>query len=105
MLWLLIRMGQEGANVFAGGYDGIFRSINSGSNWTQSGLINTFVSSFTITPNGVAGNYIFAATPSGVFRSGDDGANWVGVNNGLYNLSDVNVLASSPNGTGGSIFS
>ncbi len=49
----------------------------------------------------VSGTNLFAGTQGpGVFLSTNDGTNWIAVNNGLPSIN-VNTLAVSPNGTGG----
>lgn len=69
-------VGSQGTTLFAGTDDGIWRSTNNGSNWTNPlpGGLTVFV--FT-----VFGNEIYAGTwsPSsiyGAFRSTDNGLNW-----------------------------
>ena len=51
----------SGNNIFAGTYGGgVYLSTDNGSNWTQTGLTNTWVYSLAI-----SGNYIFAGTYGG----------------------------------------
>ncbi len=65
--------------VYAGTGDGVFKSTNSGANWTGSGLTN--VNDLLIDPN--ATNMIYAATDSGVYISITGGGDWQELNEGL----------------------
>ncbi len=93
----------SGTNLFAGTYDGVFRSTDNGANWTagvNTGLTNTYVRSFAVSDTN-----LFAGTYGGVFRSTDNGANWTAVNTGLTNtdvrsfaVSDTNLFAGTYGG-------
>jgi ligand-binding sensor domain-containing protein len=53
-------------HIFAGTYDGVFRSTNKGGIWTELGPTNSYVLSLAINSSG----HIFAGTDGGrVFRS------------------------------------
>lgn len=58
--------------LFAGTNDGIYRSLDHGGAWSQTGLPGTFIYSFTSNTAG-----IFAGTGgSGVYLSQNNGLNW-----------------------------
>ncbi len=78
-----------GTNLFAGTNNGVFRSTNNGSNWTQvnSGLADTGISSLA-----VVGSNLFAGTSSGVFLTTNNGTAWNQVNNGLT-VTSITKLA------------
>jgi hypothetical protein len=81
--------------IYAGGYaqggtyNGLFRSIDNGNNWTNIGLAGKGISCISIKPNGT----IFVGTSStyGIMRSTDNGLNWYQKNTGLSysNISDI----------------
>jgi hypothetical protein len=80
----------SGGDLFAGTAGGVFRSTNSGSNWTSvsSGLTDLGVPALA-----VDGTSLFAGTFSGgAFVSSDKGGNWTPVNSGLTSPW-VNALA------------
>lgn len=85
--------GLNGPILFAGTEGaGVFRSTDSGQNWTpaSNGLTNRTIRAFTVN-----GTNLFAGTEGGgVYRSSDNGANWTQVNNGLANTT-VRALAVS----------
>lgn len=60
--------------IFAGTYDGIFRSTNDGQDWigVNTGLSNTIISSFTVSESN-----IFVGTGDGIFLSTNNGLNWI----------------------------
>jgi photosystem II stability/assembly factor-like uncharacterized protein len=75
--------------IYAGTYDGVFKSINGGESWTQinTGLSNKEVLSFAIDPKNT--NVIYAGTGrDGVYRSTNGGKNWVQMSNGLMNIAE-----------------
>jgi hypothetical protein len=78
--------------IFAGADNGIFRTTNYGSSWSQDTLGN--VRSIAINSSG----HIFVGTSgNGVFRSTDEGDTWLPVNTGLSNLN-VQCLAVTVEG-------
>jgi hypothetical protein len=100
------------STIYAGtGGGGVFKSTNSGSNWTavDTGLTSTAVYTLVIDPN--TPSTIYAGTiGGGVFKSTNGGSNWTAVNTGLTNTY-VQSLAIGPNtpstiyaGTGGGVF-
>ena len=75
----------------------VFRSIDSGANWTDisSNLPNIPTSAFLIDP--LVATTLYAGTDIGLFRSTDNGANWLPFNNGLPPVP-IMEFASQPNG-------
>jgi photosystem II stability/assembly factor-like uncharacterized protein len=69
--------------LFAGTGFGVFRSTDSGANWTSvdNGLTNPNVNALT-----VSGTNLIAGTMGGVFRTSDYGTSWTQVSSGLTNV-------------------
>ncbi len=60
---------------------GVFRSTNSGANWT---LVNTVMANSPTQSLALMGGNLFASTPmSGIFLSTNNGTSWTAVNDGL----------------------
>ncbi len=84
--------------VFAGTWDGVYRSMDSGNNWRRldtpnTGLPQTLVYSLTISPGGT----LFAGTHNGVILySNDNGESWSPTSLSLTN--DVWSLATNSSG-------
>ena len=62
--------------LFAGTDHGLFRSIDSGENWTESkqGLFSQDIRALAVDPKDP--QQIYAGTPKGIFKSEDQGENW-----------------------------
>lgn len=61
----------EGSTVYVGTDDGIFKSTNSGTSFSFSGLSGEYVNKVYVkSPN------VFAYTATGIYKSGDNGATW-----------------------------
>lgn len=102
--WSLLNNGLSTPNIadikvsgngtfFAATFDaGIFRSTDSGMNWSWagSGLTTSLVNS--LTKDDVTPSNIYAATPDGVFLSTDDGITWNPSNTGLSGVNTWSVL-------------
>jgi photosystem II stability/assembly factor-like uncharacterized protein len=72
----------KGSKLFAGTvHNGIYRSTNNGSNWTQ--IIDGLTGGLSVNSLAVQDTYLFVATDSGVFRSSND-SSWTEVDDGLY---------------------
>lgn len=74
-----------GTNIFAGtNMNGVFKSTDNGTTWTNSGLVDTSIGCLESRSDG---EYIFAGTNgSGVCRSMNRGLTWSAPNIGLSNL-------------------
>ena len=80
--------------IYIGTGNGVFKSINGGSNWSPTGLTGLSVTDVVIDP--IAPNIIYAGTPSaGVYKSTDSGNTWHTINSGFPTL-DVRRLAIDP---------
>lgn len=77
---------RNGSSIYAGTDDaGLFRSINSGANWTA---VSGVPSTFNVWVLYSSGSNIFAGTfGDGVYRSTNNGVNWTQVNAGLTNFN------------------
>jgi len=78
------------ATLYAGTIEGVFKSIDRGTNWTlnSTGMLNAAslnVQALGIDPLTTA--TLYAGTQNGVFRSTNGAASWTNVNNGLGNLN------------------
>ena len=83
----------KGDTIFAGCYfEGVFVSINNGTNWIASGLTNQSITSLAI-----SGRNIYASSGSinnaGIYLSTNDGKNWTSVG-----LKDVYITTIAING-------
>ena len=83
----------KSGHIFAGTHrGGIYRSLDSGDNWSQvnNGLTtNAWVTSLDITDSG----YVFTGTSSGIYLSTNNGDNWTVINTGLPDFTFVFALA------------
>jgi hypothetical protein len=89
---LISSLASNGNNLFAGTPYGVYKTTNSGGNWTLSGLNNIFIYDFAL-----SGSNLFAATwddtitRGNVYLSTNNGLNWIKKNQGL-NVLVVNKL-------------
>jgi hypothetical protein len=91
---VLTLSGDSSTTLFAGTENmGIYKSTDSGSVWTQAGLVGLSIRMIVVGPSG----NLFAATASGVYMSTNGGYQWNEMNSGLTDLS-VHSLAVDPNG-------
>ncbi|HTX19881.1 MAG TPA: T9SS type A sorting domain-containing protein [Bacteroidota bacterium] len=72
--------GVVGKNLFAGTFDGVFLTTNSGTTWTQ---VNTGLADTVVTSLAAIGSNLFASTYSGVFLTTNNGTSWKQMNSGL----------------------
>jgi photosystem II stability/assembly factor-like uncharacterized protein len=79
-------------NLFACTGNGVFRSVNAGTNWIQT---NLGLTSNDIRALFVADTNIFAAAMGGVFLSTNCAATWTQVNIGLTNTDVWSLTASA----------
>jgi photosystem II stability/assembly factor-like uncharacterized protein len=84
--------------LIAGTFNGIFRSDNSGDNWTQLPTLNTpglvHVESLAIDPR--TSNTIYAGTWYLPYKSTDGGQNWKSIKNGIIDDSDIFAINIDP---------
>ena len=95
----------SGSNIFAGVNNlildpAVYKSTNSGINWTPANLTNQTVTALT-----TLNTNLFAGTYNGIFLSTNLGQNWITVNNGLSNytiralaVSGINIYAGTNSG-------
>ncbi len=74
---------------------GVFRSTNSGTNWTT---VNTGLTSLNVNQVFVVGGNLYAATMGGIFKSTNNGTNWTAINNG-FSFTSIPVDKLASNGT------
>lgn len=65
--------------IYCGTSDGVFKSTDYGSNWSNAGCSE--VNSILVNPN--SSDTIYAGTDNGVFLSTDQAGTWMAMNNGL----------------------
>ena len=63
--------------ILYGGWTGVYKSLNSGSSWTNisSGVITTTLADIAVAPSDP--NFIYASNGSTLYVTTNDGANWV----------------------------
>jgi uncharacterized repeat protein (TIGR01451 family) len=80
------------ATLYAGGFEGAFKTTNGGATWTSlnagfpltNGLPTTpEITSIVVDPLNPSTVYAGVEFPGGVFKSSDGGATWTAVSNGL----------------------
>jgi hypothetical protein len=91
----------NGNYLYAGTFNGVFLSTNTGNSWTavNTGLTDTYILSLAVN-----GGNLYAGTYNGVFRSTNKGLSWTPVNTGLTNITIQSLAVSGSNlyaGTGG----
>ena len=90
-----IRVNPMNSNiVYAGGYTGMYKSMDAGLTWNPSGTGLTG-QVYDIAVHGTLANVVYAASGSGVFKSTDAGATWS--NTGCTNVYAVLVDPVNPN--------
>lgn len=84
--------------VYAGTYNGVFKSTDSGYTWALSStnLANNHVNSLAISPNYASDHSLAAGTGNGVYLSTDYGATWNDISGSLPDRT-VNVVVFHPN--------
>jgi len=92
---LVSNAGGDPQTVYVGTQRGIFRSIDAGLHWAESGqlLHNIAIRCVLIDFRSTNGSTIYVGTPYGAFRSDDSGQNWHGVGGGLAANTPVAALA------------
>jgi hypothetical protein len=70
------------STLYAATPNGLYRSTNSGSNWTNTGCID--VHAVVIDPDDPG--IIYAGTQSGVYKSTSGGGSWIVMNDGLEDI-------------------
>lgn len=78
-----------GTDVFAGSQNGIYKSSNNGTNWTQVFNYNKYFSSIAKSENNLfAGcNTNYPSSYGGIFKSTDNGTNWT------LSIGGLNVIS------------
>ncbi len=81
--------------VYAGTKHGIFRSMDSGMHWSESGQVlhGVSIEHILIDFRSTNASTLYAGTRFGVFRSDDNGENWLGVAAGFPQNTSVYALA------------
>jgi hypothetical protein len=86
-------MAANGSEIYAGSWDGLYKSTDNGGNWSSvsDGITDTHITSIAF-----KGSYVFVGTSEGgVFRSSNNGNSWSAVNIGLSGIYYVNSLIVS----------
>jgi photosystem II stability/assembly factor-like uncharacterized protein len=88
---------QNPRTLYAGTFAGVFKSIDGGATWNNSGLAGFMVSNLAIDSQNPGTIYAALGVFSvGVFKSSDGGENWREVDSGLPSDCRVNALAVHP---------
>lgn len=80
------------------GYQGIIKSINGGTSWFQSGLLNQIIWNVVINPQN--SQILYSGTDEdGVYKSANAGSSWYHAQKGLTNISATGLvtLRGDPN--------
>lgn len=82
--------------ILYGGWTGVYKSTNSGTNWTNlsSGVITTTLSDLAVAPSNP--NQIYASTGATLYVTTNEGANWV-VRTAPATINDICVDPANPN--------
>ncbi len=92
---LINAIGSEGAALFAGTWNGLYRSDDSGASWelvSGNGLPHG-INVTTVMSNSAG---LFVGTRyAGIFRSTDNGASWMPVNTGLTSLEIIQLRGAA----------
>jgi photosystem II stability/assembly factor-like uncharacterized protein len=99
----IICFATKGNDVFAGTYNGVFKSSDDGHTWMA---VNTGMKRKNVTSIVVSGSNLLASTSNnGVFFSPNNGATWTSRNNGMTSpvietlfVSDNGIYASTADG-------
>lgn len=85
--------GAIGSTLFLGGFNGVYRSLDSGATWSPTSLQLSNIA--RVQSFAVIGKTIFASSDDDeVFRSSDNGITWANVTNNL-DLHDITIAANS----------
>ena len=79
------------ATVYATALQGLFKSVDGGTQWQQLRGLLIATNSITIDPK--AQSTLYAATQLGVYKSTDSGATWAPKINGLTNFGNPNTAS------------
>ncbi len=81
--------------ILYGGWTGVYKSINSGSNWTNisAGTITTTLADLTIAPSDP--NYIYASNGATLYVTTNDGGNW-NIRTAPATINDIAVDPTNP---------
>lgn len=81
--------------IYAGTWQGIYKTTNGGSTWNLSGsaVANNIINALVINPVNVS--ILYAGTNGGVYKTTDGGTTWAAANTGLTNTY-VMALAIDP---------
>ncbi len=87
------------STLYAGTFEGVYQSLNAGTNWTLSstGLVTSFVvpGVRAIAMDPVTPSTLYAGTAAGVFTSTNSATNWLATSTGL-DTPNVQALAIDP---------
>jgi choice-of-anchor A domain-containing protein/uncharacterized repeat protein (TIGR01451 family)/TQXA domain-containing protein len=93
-VWSIVPTSAKTSKLIAGTDQGVFTSVNNGTNWDSTGLMHVDVRKVLATNSG---KLIAATWGSGIYQSLDNGQTWLPMNSGLSNLN-VNSLHVDNNG-------
>jgi hypothetical protein len=82
-------------NLYAGTTQGLFKSLDAGTNWALSGSGVDVIATRTLAIAPITPAIIYAGSDVGVFRSTNGAATWSSINSGLGNIF-VRALAVDP---------
>lgn len=83
-------LASSGGTLFAGGYSGLYRSVNGGTSWSYSNLYQD-ICDIAVDPLTPATLYVGFCSGNGVYKSTDLGLTWNPANTGLPYASILSV--------------
>jgi photosystem II stability/assembly factor-like uncharacterized protein len=94
-VWTLAIDSSNPTVLYAGTYQGAYKSINRGDSWMSVGLESSHIQVIVLDPSHP--NTVYAGSPlQGVFKTTDGGSHWAAVNDGLPSSAFIYALAIDP---------
>ena len=83
----------DGSNLYVGTLSGVFKSTDSGVNWSASGLAGKSVDGFAHIGNNLYASVYDSTAGIGVYKSTDGGASWQAFNTGVTDNRALTIMS------------